>query len=222
MRAQNVVVSGRLARRVLAAVLATALASAAAAGCVPPDALAKRGILFRMADGKVWHARAAGKKGVRLDQVNGKAGEDEFIEGPFGVYEVYHGHVVFKGKGRWGYIKRDFRKKPVPPVPGKGWTSRLQEDQQSFRGGGTGPDYAAEAQYRFLPQQEVELGGCSYTVVPVEAIFTGKDENWGGMLDRSDRWLYFPDLGTGVRTMSRNSVSGEEARAGLVAISAAP
>lgn len=208
--------------RVLAVLVAAALSGPALADCVPADAIAKRGIHFRMADGKVWHARAAGKKGVRLDQVNGKTGEDEFIEGPFGVYEVHHGHVVYKGQDRWGYIERDFSRKPAKPVPGKGWASKLQEDHGSFEGAGTGPDYRAEAQYRFLPQREVTLGGCVYRVVPVEATFTGKDENWGGMLDRSDRWLYFPDLGVGVRTLSRNGVTGEELRAGIATISAAP
>lgn len=214
--------SSLMVSRGLAVLLALSIAVPALADCVPPDALAKRGILFKMADGKVWHARAAGKKGVRLDQVNGRTGEGEFIEGPFGVYEVYHSHVVFKGKDRWGQIERDFRRKPVAPVPGKSWASKLDEDQGSFGGAGTGPDYRAEAQYRFLPQREVTLGGCDYQVVPVEATFTGKDVNWGGMLDRSDRWLFFPDLGVGVRTLSRNGVTGEETRAGISSISAAP
>ena len=213
-----------MSRILRAAALALALLHAvpAAADCVTAENLTGRGILFTMADGKVWLARAAGKKVVRLDQSNGKPADDAYIEGPFGVYEVEHGHRVYPKRDFWGYIKRDFRKRPPEPVTGESWTSKLEEDQGSFYAQSRGSDFKGEVSYRFLPDKTVTVSGCDYRIIPVEATFTGKDTIWGDpVLDRNDRWIYFPDLGVGVHTMSRDGYRQEEWKAGITAIAAA-
>ena len=209
--------------RFLFAAAALALLSAPAlADCVTAETLKGHGILFTMADGKVWKARYAGTNGIRLDQVNGKPADDAYIEGPYGVYEVKHGHRVYPKRDFWGYIERDFRKSPPEPVSGQDWTSKLEEDQGSFYSQSRGSDFKGEVNYRFLPEKTVTISGCDYRIVPVEATFTGKDTIWADpVLDRSDRWIYFPDLGVGVHTMSRDGYRQKDWKAGITAIAAA-
>ncbi|MCF1708462.1 hypothetical protein L0V05_06495 [Tabrizicola sp. J26] len=210
------------ALRIVAVALANLCAGPAAAECVTAENLTGRGILFTMADGKVWLARDAGKKGVRLDQANGKPADDAYIEGPYGIYEVVHGHRVYPKRDFWGYIKRDFRKRPPQPVAGERWSSKLEEDQGSFFAQSRGSDFKGEVSYRFLPEKTVKISGCAYQIVPVEATFTGKDTIWDDpVLDRNDRWIYFPALGVGVHTMSRDGYRQQEWKAGITGISVA-
>ncbi len=207
----------------LAAILMLAAAArpAAAGDCVTPQDLKRPGILVTMSDGKVWHARSAGKKGVRQDQANGRKGEDEIIEGPYGIYEVLHARRLVRTGDQWGQIERRFAGRPPAPVAGKDWTSPLQEDWGNFAGTGRGPDYGGKVHYRFLPVTTVNLGACSYDILTVEATFTGTDRIAGGSLNRSDRWTYFADLKFGVRTQSRDGVTGKVTRADINALSVA-
>lgn len=195
----------------LSALAAPALVRPVRAACQRADL--DKGIAFRRQDGSKGLARSEGDGTVVIDYVTNRGYWLDRRRVTHGVFEI--GRIVEESEEpvvgasapeyTWTYGR-----KPIWPEDGATWSGRVKEvvevtisdenatvqrERQSWT-----------ASYRCREPRDVTLSGCSYQALTVEAEFTGK----GG--SRSQRWVYFPELGLGLETR-RNGVSN-----GLVAL----
>lgn len=210
-----------LTRRSLLVLGAAALATPAlirpadAKQCRFPDI--NRGVLFKREDGTRGLARRQLDGSVVIDYVTNKGDRVDRRRVEHGVFETWRllsdseQPVVGSAPPEWAW---SYSRKAVPPEPGKGWSGRVKEVRTDIGYG----DYMKEivtksrstwdAKFRFLEGKEVRLSGCVFSMIPVEATFTGKQGR------HRRRWVYFPQLDLGVETR-RDGVSN-----GVVALQA--
>jgi hypothetical protein len=126
----------------------------------------------------------------------------------FGVFELtqtfYWSDEQLIGDGDT-VITQKFRGKLPEPTAGKGWSGTVQSHDISYNSSEIGYQESNDrmkATFVFLPENNVELSGCTYRVIPVEAAFAYER---GGF---NRRWLYFPDLGFGLETKQGNTGNG--------------
>lgn len=197
----------------LAALAAPALIRPARAACRPVD-LAK-GIAFKRKDGSKGVAKVQGDA-VRIDYVTNRGYWTDIRTVKNGVFEVSRtveeSEEPMVGSSAptfsWSYSP-----KIILPVDGATWSGRVKETVEV-----TISDENATVErrrsrwgaiYRCFEPREVTLSGCTYRALTVEAAFSGEG---GG---RSQRWVYFPEIGLGLETV-RDGVSN-----GLVALTPA-
>lgn len=111
------------------------------------------------------------------------------------------------------------------PRPGKDWTGKVKVTRDQD-GPSIGPQPTIKgslaAEVTFLPEETVQISGCSYRIQPVETRFTlagdsrftmeGEPvvamEDSSGQVLLSRRQIWFPDLGFAVITRERGAESG--------------
>ena len=195
----------------LAGLVAPALTRPARAACRRADL--DKGIAFRRKDGSKGLARREGDGTVVIDYVTNRGAWVDRRRVTNGVFEI--GRIVEESEEpvvgasapdyRWSYSPR-----PIWPEDGASWSGKVKEVVEV-----TISDENATverqrrtwtASYRCFEPRDVTLSGCDYRALTVEAEFSGT----GG--SRSQRWVYFPELGLGIETR-RDGVSN-----GLVAL----
>lgn len=190
---------------------------AAAEDCTAPADLG-RGVSFKRKDGSRGLARRESDGTVVIDYVTNRGDYTDRRKTVHGVFETYRlwndseYPLVGSSPPEWTW---KFSPKPVEPRSGGSWTGKVSQlwDQISY-----GDEMKAyhsrarstwKASYQFLADDEAKLSGCYYRTLPVEATFTGLEGT------RSQRWIYFTQLGLGIET-KRDGVAN-----GLIALSGA-
>lgn len=180
--------------------------AALAAACKPLD-LAK-GIAFRRQDGSIGLARREADGGVAIDYVTNRGAWTDQRRVKNGVFEVQRtveeSEEPMVGASAptysWSYSPRI-----ILPEDGATWAGTVKEEVEV-----TISDEAAtvertrrkwKAQYRCFDLREVKLSGCVLQALSVEASFTGNGT-------RSQRWVYFPQLGLGLETVRDGKDNG--------------
>ena len=121
----------------------------------------------------------------------------------------------YVGGGPGGSYTYRFAGRPPVPTPGTSWktTVSVKESQDiGIRSGPVVTRYSYDVTYSFQDTAEAKLSGCTYTIQPVEATFTGQNGHY------SRRWIYFPDLGFGLETRQIDHRSGQDRKLGLTAL----
>ena len=202
----------------LIALALLALPGLAAADCVTRDDLAT-GVTFKRQDGRSGLVKADGKTIVIDYAVNSQTAWHDWRRTSYGVYDLAWGWTptdeYYVGGGPGGSYDYKFAKKPPLPEPGKAWKSAVRVTESQDIGIESGPiitKYSHGVTYSFQDTKEVKLSGCTYTVMPVEATFTGSGAHY------SRRWIYFPDLGFGLETRQTDHTTGEDRKLGLTAL----
>ena len=177
-----------------------------------------RGIVFKRKDGSRGLARRESDGTVVIDYVNNQGERLDRRKVVKGVFETWRKYsdseypVVGSAPPEFTW---KFSPKPVEPEAGGSWTGKVSELRDDVGYGA----YMKEshnrsrttwkATYSFLETAQVKLSGCYYMTLPVEAVFTGERGT------RTQRWIYFPQLGVGIET-KRDGVGN-----GIVSMSAA-
>lgn len=187
------------------ALLIIAFAAGPAAACVTPQDLVA-GISFARKDGHSGTIRQAGgdllidyaaEDGVRVDTRRTRLGIYELQSDLLPIDEIEPGTNVTG-------TARKFRGDLAMPVAGGTTELSIRETRTDYA---PGPDGSQKTRlrlnvtYRFLETAVTEIGGCRYTVLPVEAEFSGD-------YHQKQRWIYFPDLGFGLETGRDGSKNG--------------
>ena len=178
----------------------------AAADCLTADSVTS-GVVFKRADGR--SGRVVAKDGgIFVDYATGKGMWTDQRQTQLGIYELssttFFSDEALIGSGDTTQTWK-FRGKPPEPQAGESWKTRITDYTVISNSSEQGyEDWSGkfDAVYAFLSEKEVELSGCTYRVVPVEATFLGEN---GGF---SQRWLYFPDLGFGLETKRNGDGNG--------------
>lgn len=168
------------------------------AACVTADSLTT-GVIFTRMDGRTGLAKRT-VNSVLVDYDTGKTEWDDRREGSFGIYESsitqYFSDEMLVGSGSTD-IEWSFGNKPPRPEAGTSFKTNLRgtwTEYDSTEKGYSKGTYAVRVEYRFLEEKEVKLSGCTYTIIPVEATFSGKGPT------KTQRWVYFKDLYFGLET----------------------
>lgn len=197
----------------LSALAAPALIQPALAACKPLDL--GPGIAFRREDGSRGVARRDGDT-VIIDYVRNRGAWTDLRVVKNGVFEirrtVEESEEPMVGASAptytWTYSPRIIR-----PEDGATWSGRVKElvEVTISDENATVERQRARwtASYRCFQPRQVSLSGCTHAALTVEATFTGDKGS------RSQRWVYFPDLGLGLETR-RNGVTN-----GLVSLATA-
>ena len=191
----------------LAALAAPALMRPALAACAFPDL--SKGISFKRQDGSRGLARREGDGTVVIDYVTNRGSWLDRRRVRNGIFEaarvVEESEEPVVGASAPDY-KWTYSPKIILPEDGATWAGRVKEVVEV-----TISDEAStvertrakwKAQYRCFDPREVKLSGCFLMALSVEASFTGK----GG--SRSQRWVYFPQLGLGLETVRNGKENG--------------
>ena len=189
----------------LAALAVPALIRPAAAACKPVDLAV--GISFTRKDGSRGVARREGDGIVFIDYVTNRGAWLDRRRVRNGVFEisrlVEESEEPVVGNSAPDYAWT-FGRKLIVPEDGAAWSGKVKEVVEV-----TISDENAtverqrtswSASYRCFEPRDVTLSGCTLAALTVEATFTGENGT------RSQRWVYFPDLGLGLETR-RNGVS---------------
>lgn len=193
-------------------------AAPAGARCVTADDLAT-GVSFKRQDGRSGLAK---QKGGEVDINYATAPKSEWEDhrrGEFGIYEnywfSYPSEELVIGQGPGGTFDYKLQGKPPVPVAGQSWASQVAVTVSTNNGSENGDSeqkFTLDVTYRFLETKQVKLSGCTYTILPVEATFTGEGA------DFTRRWLYFPDLGFGLETRLTDRNTNVDDKMGLTAL----
>ncbi len=196
-------------RHLLAAPALLLLPRGAWAGsiCKPVDL--DKGIAFRRQDGSTGLARREADGRVLIDYVTNRGAWTDLRRVRNGVFEVQR--IVEESEEpmvgasaptfSWTYSP-----KIITPEDGATWDGTVKQEVEV-----TISDEAATversrakwtAHYRCFDPREVKLSGCFLLALSVEASFVGK----GG--SRSQRWVYFPELGLGLETVRDGKENG--------------
>jgi hypothetical protein len=203
----------------IATLTACLFAPPAAADCVTADTLAK-GIAFTRANGVGGLALREGAE-VRIEyKYTAASGNQDERVGRFGIYEtesVYEYNDptpgVIDGWSRSNTVTR-LSRRGMEPVPGATFTTAWKA-KSSYCSGASCPEVyrtKGSVTYRFLPLQTGTISGCAYSVIPVEATFSGDQ------MHSTIRWLYFPELRFGLETRVTDHRSGKDEKLGLTAM----
>lgn len=207
----------RLGVVLVALMVALMVAGQAAAQCVTATSLAS-GVVFTRADGK---AGLVSRVGDGLIQIDYRAGDPERTDRRvlrLGLYpvETRYSSAPAGVIGIWSNrrVEIGYTGRFAEPQPGRSWDTNLRflavsDDHTGIQ---TTRRDRATATYRFLDPQEVTLGGCSYTMIPVEAIIA--------LGERTEvvRTAYFPDLGYGIETQVTDLTTGAVTTNGITAM----
>ncbi|MEZ5796486.1 MAG: hypothetical protein R3D63_02710 [Paracoccaceae bacterium] len=191
----------------LAALAVPAPGGRAWAGCAALDLA--RGVAFRRQDGSRGLARREGDGTVFIDYVTNRGAWIDRRRVRNGVFEV--SRVVEESEEPMvGASAPDFAwshgKALIEPAEGAAWKGTVREvisvtlsDEKATvrrqRNSWT-------ASYLCSDLREVTLSGCAHRALTVEASFAGKAGK------RSQRWVYFPDLGLGLETRRDGKANG--------------
>lgn len=94
------------------------------------------------------------------------------------------------------------------PQAGDGWAGTAKDVVQNVTDGAAMKANVSRfktsytANFAFLPETTAKLSGCTYRMIPGEAVFTGPDKS------RSQRFVFFPDLGFGLETKRDGAANG--------------
>jgi hypothetical protein len=190
---------------------------AAAEDCTAPADLG-RGVSFKRKDGSRGLARRESDGSVVIDYVNNQGDRTDrrtVVKGIFEVRRIYSDSefpVVGSAPPEFTW---KYSPKLVEPEAGGSWTGKVNELRDDVGYGAYMKEYhnrsrtTWKATYSFLQTGEANFSGCNYMTLPVEAVFTGAQGT------RTQRWIYFPQLGFGIET-KRDGVAN-----GLIALSGA-
>ena len=191
----------------LSALSAPALIRPARAGCAPLDLT--RGVAFTRQDGSRGLARREGDGLVFIDYVTNRGAWLDQRRVKNGVFEqsrlVEESVEPVVGASAPDYAWR-YSPAVITPADGATWAGTVREEVSV-----TISDEKAtvqrqktrwKASYRCFEPREVTLSGCSHRALSVEAVFTGTSGT------RSQRWVYFPDLGLGLETRRDGTANG--------------
>jgi hypothetical protein len=183
----------------LAALAIPVLIRPARAACRPVDLVV--GISFTRKDGSRGVARREGDGIVFIDYVTNRGAWLDRRRVRNGVFEisrvVEESEEPVVGNSAPDYAWT-FSRKLIDPADGATWSGRVKEVVEvtisDEKGTVERQRTSWSASYRCFDPREVTLSGCSYRVLTVEASFSGENG------DRSQRWVYFTDLGLGLET----------------------
>jgi len=198
--------------------LLLALPGSAAARCVTAQDLAT-GITFKRQDGRSGTAVADGPT-IKVNYAAGsKTAWEDDRQTRMGIYELTWSWTptdeYYVGGGPGGDFSYKLSGKPPLPKPGTSWKTRISVLQTQDIGIESGPiktRYSYDVIYSFQDTAQAKLSGCSYTILPVEATFTGSGTHF------TRRWIYFPDLGFGLETRMTDHTTGQDRKLGLTAL----
>lgn len=188
------------------------------AECVTAKDLSK-GIVFKRQDGRTGIVSGQGADIAVNYAATSKTAWTDQRTTKLGIYELSWSYIptddYYVGGGPGGSWTYKFSGKPPVPVAGDSWKTRISvashEDNGSEYGEKTVRS-AVDATYRFLEVSTANLSGCTYRIAPVEADFSARG------VSRTQRWIYFPDLGFGLETRVTDHQSGEDLKLGLTAL----
>jgi hypothetical protein len=188
---------------------------AAMADCVSGDDLAG-GIVARMDAG--WRVRIAAEGGVVSARYgNAESGEGYRITGPFAVYpdtfvigQAPPG-VIGIGFDDTLTISRAGRADPPRDGLSVAHTLSVRSTLSDVVTGVTRSRYRIAASYQVSNPRTVELGGCTYDALTIEATFAGDPYR------SARRWVYFSALGFGVIT-TETLIDGQVKTHGLMSL----
>lgn len=135
-----------------------------------------------------------------------------------GVFEVeeYSGFENAATGARMNVtLKRRFAGRLPDIVSGKSFASsatQKTEIHNTLTGEKTKGTEKVKVSYNFLPSRQVELSGCKYETIPVEATFAGETTR----LTR--RYIYFPALEAAIMTREQDHVTGTETKNGITGL----
>ena len=194
------------------------MASPALADCVTKDDLAV-GVAFKRQDGRKGEIVSTGKGFAIKYAADSKTAWQDDRDSLMGIYDTTWSWTptdeYYVGGGPGGYYSFKFSGKPPVPEAGGSWKTNVSVMETQDNGTENGPEtfrYTLKVTYSFQDTKEAKLSGCTYTIQPVEATFTGKNTH----LTR--RWIYFPDLGFGLETRVTDHQGGEDRKLGLTAL----
>ncbi len=182
-------------------------AIARAATCKPTDL--DKGIAFRRQDGSTGLARREADGRVAIDYVTNRGAWTDQRRVKNGVFEVERTveeseePVVGASAPTYSW---SYSPKIITPEDGATWDGTVKETVEV-----TISDEAATverrrakwtAHFRCFDPREVTLSGCYYLALAVEASFVGTNGA------RSQRWVYFPQLGLGLETQRDGKANG--------------
>lgn len=186
-----------------------ALPTFANSECLTADSAAK-GVVFKRQDGSNGRLQADGGK-IVIDYVTGRESWEDERTTLFGVYELSRylneneGDLVGSSPPIWTW---KFSPKVTVPKAGGGWAGTVKEVVKVVTYGDEMKEFVSEQKtkyksaFAFQAETNVKLSGCSYRMIPVEAVFTGPDDS------HSQRWVFFPDLGFGIETKRDGVANG--------------
>jgi len=193
--------------------LACLAATDAAAACVTAADLAT-GVTFTREDGRQGLISREGKRFAIDYAVNSNTAWQDKRQSWLGIYDAEWLSVPTDSYqaegGPGGSYSFRFASKPPMPTPGTTWDTTVTERGAQAVRFKLGPvaisqrdrsSYAVN--YRFMAETAAKISGCTYRVLPVEAIFKNQTT------DLTRRFIYFPDLGFGLETQvaDRNGTS---------------
>jgi hypothetical protein len=214
-------VTGRAVWRGLQGALAAAVvlvgAAQAEAQCITPDVL-DQGVAYTLADGEVGSVKRIEGGAIQINYRTADrttSGRDVLRLGLYPV-ETSYSSAPADVIGVWSGLEVEigYTGRFPEPRPGRAWETNLRFTSVSNDHSGvprTNRDRAT-ATYRFLEAQQVELSGCSYRMIPVEAtiLYDSRSE--------IVRTAYFPDLGYGIVTQVTNLGTGAVSSNGIAAM----
>ncbi|GLS85774.1 hypothetical protein GCM10010873_07480 [Cypionkella aquatica] len=204
----------------LCALLLTALP--AAAECVTPANLAK-GVSFTRDDGRQGLIRSEDKRFAIDYAVNSNTAWADKRQSWLGIYDAEWTWVptdTYQAEGGPGgtYSYR-FATKPPMPAAGTTWDTTVTERGAQAVRFKLGPVAISQrdrtsytVNYRFMAETAAKISGCTYRVMPIEAIFKNQTT------DLTRRWIYFPDLGFGLETQVTDRKGATSRALGLTSL----
>jgi hypothetical protein len=211
----------------LALTVCVSIASPAVADCLASDSLDK-GVSFTRANGMGGTVQRDGES-IRIEyEATAAEGNRDSRIGQFGIYETQTDSEatnpdpdVIDGWGRTLTVTR-FARTLVMPVPYESFTTSWVTRSGNCSAASCDPNWEAlktrergTATYWFLAQTDVQLSGCTYAVIPVEAAFLSEHRHY------TRRWLFYPELGFGLETRVTNNTSGATRTFGLTSMNPA-
>lgn len=195
--------------RLTLALCLAALPTVTLAECLTADSAAK-GVVFKRQDGSNGRLQTDGNT-IVIDYVTGREAWEDERTTTYGIYETRRylneneGYLVGSSPPLWTW---KFSPKVVVPKAGDGWAGKVKQVIRSVTYGDEMKEFVSEqkatykASYTFQAEKSVKLSGCTYRMIPVEAIFTAPGDS------RSQRWVFFPDLGFGLETKRDGAANG--------------
>ncbi|QLQ18437.1 MAG: hypothetical protein HZT43_06830 [Exiguobacterium profundum] len=203
----------------LASLLAVSAPPAAAGVCPSPDMVREAGgAVFTHADGTQTEiVYRSGNERLAMHDYRPHGSRGFWRAGPWGIYETT-GFKVSAGVDGVGTIRQSdlwtFSETPPAPKPGLEWSGSVVQKREIDTDAATQirkERSKLSVRFKVLAPIKGKIGGCTYDLWPVEAVFTGKSQV-------SRRWLYFPDFDFAVMTRERDHFAGTTYESGLKAI----
>ncbi len=167
-------------------------------------------MVFKRQDGSHGRLQSVGDK-IVIGYVTGRDPWEDERTTLVGVYEQARdlneneGDLVGSSPPSWEW---KFSPKVTVPQAGDGWAGTVKDVVQNVTYGAAMkanvPRFKTsyKANLAFLPETTAKLSGCTYRMIPGEAVFTGPDKS------RSQRFVFFPDLGFGLETKRDGAANG--------------